>query len=830
MFAARMRRCLLACAAIAAIAVLALSIQADPAAELAHARELMAAKDYAGAIKTAEPLTSDPANGPAALQLVAQCETARGGYAKAAEAYITLLSRFPNSDCAGRSARETLLACHILAQSWDQAIALAEKLLNDYPDGAALWYYKIATCRIAQGKHGQAETALKRCIASAGDPKDADVRKEAMRALAGVYELMGEWPSFISQAQTLAEEIPQEAAVWRLREGAGYQRQGRHDLALVAFKKCMELADDKGSDTRRAAAGSMLASYELSGDWKSLAEQAKSLSAQYPQEAPLWHLKAMLAYSKLDDETEAAASLASAVEAAKGSKDPGVRRTVMSALLDSYGRAGKWEELTSSAEKLAADDPPHAAVWLLRARQGYAKRGKTAQAIAVLKKAAEAAVGPDNTGVCREAMTALVDTYEASRDWANAAEQAAKLAEEWPERCANLRYRAGMALHKQGKNKEAAAALSKAVEAATGPTNADLRREAMRALAGVYELAEDWENLTSQAEKLVTEVPQEALLWYLKASIGLERRGKSSESVEALNKGIETATKLNDKTNLKLLYDSLTQAYRLHGLGDAEGLLLKLAQQYPEDAATYLFWYAMCPKNRNDFAGAAARFQQVADKYPNDMMGQHALMEVYACLLLIPGKKAEAEAAWKKLWDEHPDFRPEALYVRAEVQVMYTKDYEEALRCLKQIRKEYAGSPVAKRPETAQLLASVLAKVGQVDRAAQALREALPKDASPAQKAETWNRIGRMYAEAKRHREAIRAYREVTTLKDVPDLTKAEAAYRMGMCYHAIGSKASAERCMREVAAGYPRTRWAREARGALYVWAAYGPDARIGL
>ncbi len=79
-----------------------------------------------------------------------------------------------------------------------------------------------------------------------------------------------------------------------------------------------------------------------------------------------------------------------------------------------------------------------------------------------------------------------------------------------------------------------------------------------------------------------------------------------------------------------------------------------------------------------------------------------------------------------------------------------------------------------------------------------------------------------MYADTKRYREAIKAYREVRILGDAPDEIKAEATYRCGLCYHAIQYSDSARMCMEEVAKRYPDDAWARKARGVLYAWEHY--------
>ncbi|MEI6915044.1 MAG: tetratricopeptide repeat protein, partial [Armatimonadota bacterium] len=268
---------------------------------------------------------------------------------------------------------------------------------------------------------------------------------------------------------------------------------------------------------------------------------------------------------------------------------------------------------------------------------------------------------------------------------------------------------------------------------------------------------------------------------------------------------------------LKELNVRLPEMYRLSGrTEEAEKMRLKLATDDPENAAEHLFWYAMCAKNRNDFQTAADRFQNVADKYPDHLMGENALMEVYGCLIMVPGKKPQAEAAFEELWNTHPGFRSEALVVKAEIHNMFTRDYAQALRCLNQLRSEYPQSQQAMRSETTLLRADTLAKNGSWAESVQCFKQLLAQSKSQDQAWGVMDRIARLYRQEGRFDSARQWYYRISSAESAPWSRRAKAAYDIAMTRSDQKDILGAVRALRAVALNYSSSEWGSRAGAKL--------------
>ena len=367
---------------------------------------------------------------------------------------------------------------------------------------------------------------------------------------------------------------------------------------------------------------------------------------------------------------------------------------------------------------------------------------------------------------------------------------------------------------------EAIKALEAALAVAKEPADADLIKNVNEILAGCYEGGEEWEKLAKLSEDMVEKKPEEAAAWQRRASIGYERRGNYAEAIKSIEAAIKIATVSKDTALLKELNVRLPEMYRLSGrTEDAEKMRLKLATDDPANAAEHLFWYAMCAKNRKEFQTAADRFQRVADIYPDHLMGENALMEVYGCLIMVPGKKTEAEAAFQKLWDEHPDFRAEALYVKSEVHLVFTEDAAEAEKALKRLANEYPDSAAAKRPLFRDLLSSVYQKQGMPLEAAEQLLLMAQEAQNEEKKAALLQKTGELFVAAGRFATANKVYHRIIDMKKAGLLAKAEATYSLALCQKHEKRTQSATAYLRTLVRQYPETNWARKANGLLYVW-----------
>ena len=347
-----------------------------------------------------------------------------------------------------------------------------------------------------------------------------------------------------------------------------------------------------------------------------------------------------------------------------------------------------------------------------------------------------------------------------------------------------------------------------ALAVAKEPADADLIKNVNEILAGCYEGGEEWEKLAKLSEDMAEKKPEEAAAWQRRASIGYERRGNYAEAIKSIEAAIKVATASKDTALLKELNVRLPEMYRLSGrTEDAEKMRLKLATDDPANAAEHLFWYAMCFKNRNEFQKAADHFQEVYDKYPDNLMGQNALMEVYGCLIMVPGRKAEAEEAFGSLWDNHPAFRPEALFVKACVHLEYLSDPSGAYACLKRILRDYPGTPVARRTELEMLLASALNGMGRPNEAAARLLLLADAATGAERKAALTTYAAEVYQQAQHWEQARKTYMVVSDTSGAPEESRAHAMLEIAECQIAEHRLTSAEKYLRRTVELYPNTR-----------------------
>lgn len=113
-----------------------------------------------------------------------------------------------------------------------------------------------------------------------------------------------------------------------------------------------------------------------------------------------------------------------------------------------------------------------------------------------------------------------------------------------------------------------------------------------------------------------------------------------------------------------------------------------------------------------------------------------------------------------------------------------------------------------------------------MDRAIGVVREVIGKSGDAAEAA-TWARwIGTTYERMGRHLDAISVFERLRSSSSAPAEIRAEAAYRCGLCYYTLADDKSGRTWMDEVVRLHPDSRWARQTRAQMYVWAKY-PQAR---
>lgn len=476
--------------------------------------------------------------------------------------------------------------------------------------------------------------------------------------------------------------------------------------------------------------------------------------------------------------------------------------------------AGNTAEAVSVLAPLLSrpDTGPEALVTTARCHQAMGDFAKAADAYALLLKGF-----PNSDLISRDLRLTFLECQILAKRWPEAIALAGECVKVHPAEAALWHFKAAACEVQRQDYARAIADLKKGAESARLPKDAAILKEIHTMLAGCYQMAEEWPELAAHAAGMVATYPRDAAVWQLRASMGYERTGQYDKAIEALEAGLKAAADSKDAALVSELGVRLPQMYRLSGkTAEAEELLLQLAREHPADAPVHLFWHAMCSKNRREYATAAERFQQVADKYPDHLMGKNALMEVYGCLIMVPGRKAEAEAAFQKLWDEYPDFRPEALFIKAEVMAQTVCDYSEAEACLERLLNEYPGHSVSTRSEFSALRVMVYRKLGRPAEAAETLLELAESAPNDHRKAMHLCNAGRLLHTAGQHSREKRTYARILELGEASGEDRATSVLLTAECCWQQGLRRSARAHMRRLVAEFPETASAREAQAFL--------------
>lgn len=270
------------------------------------------------------------------------------------------------------------------------------------------------------------------------DPDSTDAHFE----LGQVYVKLGAVNKGLAEFDTAVDMAPQVAEIWQ-RAGAAYQALARHDEALVRFNKALSI-DAQHAAARIGAARSHIALKEYD-QGRAI---ALSLSGTPSQEAAGEYLLGMIALAG-NQPQEAILALAKA-----GNKNPTHLDTWL-ALADAHGQLGHQAQVKDALQRALAADP---AAFEAHNRLGQLELESNNRTQAAEHLARAVALQPANY----DARYRYASTLLALDHLKDAGEQAKEAMRLEPKRIEPIMLLADSA-HRQGKNGEAIALLSKAL-------------------------------------------------------------------------------------------------------------------------------------------------------------------------------------------------------------------------------------------------------------------------------------------------------------------------------------------------------------------------------
>jgi len=188
---------------------------------------------------------------------------------------------------------------------------------------------------------------------------------------------------------------------------------------------------------------------------------------------------------------------------------------------------------------------------------------------------------------------------------------------------------------------------------------------------------------------------------------------------------------------------------------------------------------------------------------------------------VIPGWDGQAEASpgppEEKLSEARQNQLVKEAIFRAE-SLMKLDRYAEVVETCDDALERFKGANPMWLDELRQFKIAALRQQGKVDEAVAAIRETRMETESSKERARQSHWIAEVYFDAKRYREAAKAYLQAIKI-DRTDEGQAKARYRLALCYSEVGYAKLAKNYMRSVLERYPCSEWATRADRALYGW-----------
>jgi len=605
--------------------------------------------------------------------VLAESQLQTGKHAEAAKAFTDLLTKY-----ASHRNRETwlvraALAMH-LAKETDKVIATLEPAVANIkdPEAAAEAQYLLGASFFEKKDYAKAVAALRASLAAAPQWRQAD---ETLLLLSRAQQAAGDTKGAIDSVKKLVADFPnsQQLARAHYRYGEYAQAVGDYDAALREHQAVL----DAGTDAA-------LAPYSLRG--LGLAHQAKK---DYPaaekafaeliekhadhEITPRAYLLRAQAREQLKNYGGAATDAQAFLKSNPSDDDKSIARHVLGVALD---RQKKHAEAAEVFKKLLADDPGYSEVprilYELAWSQKLAKQDADSTA-SFARLAAEhpdsplAADGHFHVGEAHylqataakkdgdDGWKALYAKAAAEYDKAKAKVGDAPLGENilyklgWSafqqekydaaeeaftaqigkfpqgQLAADARFMIGESLFKQGKYKEAVAALDKSL--AAPPANETFVQLARLHAAQSASRDGQYQQAISQLDKLLTDFPKTAFKSEAQYELGWAKHSQAQADPNQVDQ--------------KLLDEALKDYAQV------------IESDLGETGAKAQFMSGEIQFLRKDYKAAARSFNQVANAFGTNSMQADALFELARCFELLQNPKSAANY-YKKLIADHP--------------------------------------------------------------------------------------------------------------------------------------------------------------------------------
>ena len=406
----------------------------------------------------------------------------------------------------------------------------------------------------------------------------------------------------------------------------------------------------------------------------------------------------------------------------------------------------------------------------------------------------------------------LIKCHIRIQEWAKVAKEIDATAAESPE-CAAWSYYALANYYRRFAN------YNKAIEAyaKTVPADKTLPAPDQRSVQTELELcyigAGQWDNATSLVNKLSAQYPDSAPYWHRCVGAIYKGQKKYPEAIAELKqaitpKGAETARKLLGEC----YRDSLPPA-------EAAPLIMDLDDKYPTDGPYLPTIAGRMYQDMKQYDKAVSIFKSVITRFPNARWQMWDACYYIGQCYYAQGKGEEALAYIKEVNAKFPRRQVDFAIAYGKPLLYPAKKPAEAAELFEKTMAEHPKSDVIH--EIRPMLIAACVESGRTDLLVNLLN-AMASSMSADQKTDIMLSLVDYYVSVEKYKEGALICKDVLALAGSSDEARAHAEYQLGICYHSSNMDSAAQMAMRNVASRYSDSKWARKARGNVYIWSNY--------
>lgn len=324
---------------------------ADPAGDFDRAKQLIADKNYAGAIQALNTVVAaDATRAPAAKWLIGACYRELKDYPAAVSALDGALAICGANEKLEAGVRRQLGLCFMATKEWAKGVPMFEYVLAKQPDTPGCWH-SIGTCYRNLKQYPQAIDALKKVVSN------PSFRKDALAQLASCYFDSKDWTNALAAFGTLLSEYPDNGVTWQYRIGTCCRELRRYPEAIDALKKAI---DD--SRFRKDVLAQLAACSFDSKDWANALTAFQTLVSECPDGAAMWRYRIGRCCWELGKFAEAITAYEQAV--ASDALDASVVTDAKRSLIRCYEKVGDYDKARAMLQALLTERPDNAGIKL----------------------------------------------------------------------------------------------------------------------------------------------------------------------------------------------------------------------------------------------------------------------------------------------------------------------------------------------------------------------------------------------------------------------------------------------------------------------------------